>query len=122
MFFYSNYWLIWVCWEEYSFIFFYEGIILYVFFCVFVLGIVFKLVLVVNVINILGFLGLMWVVLVYGDRVLILMVFVFGFLFICVYVCYWLDCSVCMLKEINDRLFKFSKFDFLFDLLNWCVL
>jgi len=35
---YSNYWLIWVCWEEHSFIFPYEGTILYAFFCVFALG------------------------------------------------------------------------------------
>ena len=54
---YSNYWLIWVCWEEHSFIFPYEGTILYAFFCVFALGIAFKLALAANVINILGFFG-----------------------------------------------------------------
>ena len=73
---YSNYWLIWVCWEEHNFIFPYEGTILYAFFCVFALGITFKLALAANVTNILGFIGLMWVAPVYGDRVLISMAFV----------------------------------------------
>ncbi|HBN98755.1 MAG TPA: GGDEF domain-containing protein, partial [Alteromonas macleodii] len=115
---YSNYWLIWVCWEEHSFIFPYEGTILYAFFCVFALGIAFKLALAANVINILGFLGLMWVAPVYGDRVPISMAFVSGSLFICVYARYRLDRSVRMLKETNDRLLKLSKFDPLSDLLN----
>ena len=64
------------------------------FFCVFALGIAFKLALAANVINILGFLGLMWVAPVYGDRVPISMAFVSGSLFICVYARYRLDRSV----------------------------
>ena len=115
---YSNYWLIWVCWEEHNFIFPYEGTILYAFFCVFALGIPFKLALVTNVINIVGFLGLMWGAPVYGDRVPISMAFVAGSLFICVYARYRLDRSVRMLKETNDKLLKLSKFDPLSDLLN----
>ena len=115
---YSNYWLIWVCWEEHNFIFPYEGTILYAFFCVFALGIPFKLAASANVINILGFLGLMWLAPVYGDRVPISAAFVSGSLFICVYARYRLDRSVRMLKETNDRLLKLSKFDPLSDLLN----
>ena len=115
---YSNYWLIWVCWEEHNFIFPYEGTILYAFFCVFALGIPFKLAIAANVINIFGFLGLMWLAPVYGDRVLISAAFVTGSLFICVYAKYRLDRSVRKLKETNDRLLKLSKFDPLTDLLN----
>ncbi|WP_334019639.1 GGDEF domain-containing protein [Alteromonas sp. S015] len=115
---YSNYWLIWVCWEEHNFIFPYEGTILYAFFCVFALGIPFKLALVANVINIVGFLVLMWGAPVYGDRMPISMAFVAGSLFICVYARYRLDRSVRMLKETNDKLLKLSKFDPLSDLLN----
>ncbi len=115
---YSNYWLIWVCWEEHNFIFPYEGTILYAFYCVFALGITFKLALAANVINILGFFGLMWVAPVYGDRVPISMAFVLGSLFICVYARYRLDRSVHMIKETNDRLLKLSKYDPLSDLLN----
>ncbi|MBR9784919.1 MAG: GGDEF domain-containing protein [Gammaproteobacteria bacterium] len=115
---YSNYWLIFVCWQEHSFIFPYEGTILYAFFCVFALGIPFKLAASVNVINILGFLGLMWITPVYGDRVPISAAFVAGSLFICVYARYRLDRSVHLLKETNERLLKLSKFDPLSDLLN----
>ncbi|MFZ8199573.1 GGDEF domain-containing protein [Alteromonas portus] len=115
---YSNYWLIWVCWDEHSFIFPYEGTILYAFFCVFALGIPFKLAIAANVINILGFLGLMWIAPVYGDRVLISVAFVSGSLFICAYARYRLDRSVRMLKETNERLLKLSKYDPLSDLLN----
>lgn len=115
---YSNYWLIWVCWEEHNFIFPYEGTILYAFFCVFALGIPFKLAITANIINILGFLGLMWLAPVYGDRVPISAAFVTGSLFICAYAKYRLDRSVHMLKETNDRLLKLSKFDPLSDLLN----
>ncbi|WP_394222346.1 diguanylate cyclase [Alteromonas gracilis] len=115
---YSNYWLIWVCWQEQQFVFPYEGTILYAFFCVFALGIQFKLALVACVINILGFAGLMWIAPVYGDRVPISMAFVCGSLFICVYARYRLDRSVQMLKETNDRLLKLSKYDPLSDLLN----
>ena len=115
---YSNYWLIWVCWEEHNFDFPYEGTILYAFFCVFALGIQFKMALVVNLINILGFAALMYAAPVYGDRVPISMAFVSGSLFICVYARYRLDRSVQMLKETNDRLFKLSKYDPLSDLLN----
>ena len=115
---YSNYWLIFVCWQEHSFIFPYEGTILYAFFCVFALGIPFKLAVSVNVINILGFLGLMWITPVYGDRVPISAAFVAGSLFICVYARYRLDRSVHLLKETNERLLKLSKFDPLSDLLN----
>ena len=115
---YSNYWLIWVCWKEHNFIFPYEGTILYAFFCVFALGIPFKLAMAANVVNIFGFLGLMWLAPVYGDRVPISASFVTGSLFICVYAKYRLDRSVRMLKETNDRLLKLSKFDPLSDLLN----
>ena len=106
---YSNYWLIWVCWAEHDFIFPYEGTILYAFFCVFALGIPFKLAITVNLINILGFLGLMWIAPVYEDRVPISAAFVSGSLFICVYARYRLDRSVQMLKHTNDRLLKLSK-------------
>lgn len=115
---YSNYWLIWVCWDEHNFIFPYEGTILYAFFCVFALGIPFKLAITANFMNILGFLGLMWVAPVYGDRVPISAAFVSGSLFICAYARYRLDRSVRKLKETNDRLLKLSKFDPLSDLLN----
>ncbi|APD87855.1 GGDEF domain-containing protein [Alteromonas sp. Mex14] len=115
---YSNYWLIWVCWTEHDFIFPYEGTILYAFFCVFALGIPFKLAITVNLVNILGFLGLMWVAPVYGDRVPISAAFVSGSLFISVYARYRLDRSVQMLKQTNDRLLKLSKYDPLSDLLN----
>lgn len=115
---YSNYWLIWVCWAEHDFIFPYEGTILYAFFCVFALGIPFKLAITVNLVNILGFLGLMWVAPVYGDRVPISAAFVSGSLFISVYARYRLDRSVQMLKQTNDRLLKLSKYDPLSDLLN----
>ena len=115
---YSNYWLIWVCWNEHNFIFPYEGTILYAFYCVFALGIPFKLAIAANVINIFGFFALMWIAPVYGDRVPISAAFVAGSLFICVYARYRLDRSVRMLKETNDRLLKLSKYDPLSDLLN----
>ena len=115
---YSNYWLILRCWQAYQFSFPYEGTILYAFYCVFVLGVPFKLAFAANIVNIAGFLALMIVAPVYGDRVLISASFVVGSLFICVYARYRLDRSVALLKESNDRLFKLSKFDPLTDLLN----
>lgn len=115
---YSNYWLIWSCWHEFQFVFPYEGTILYAFFCVFALGIPFKLAVAANTINIMGFLALMWFAPVYGDRVAISIAFVCGSLFICAYAKYRLDRSVSMLKESNDRLLKLSKYDPLSDLLN----
>lgn len=115
---FSNYWLIWVCWTEFGFVFPYEGTILYAFYCVFALGIPFKLALIANALSIVGFIWLMWLAPVYGDRVTISSAFVAGSLFICAYAKYRLDRTLSMLKESNERLLKLSKFDPLTDLLN----
>lgn len=115
---FSNYWLIWACWKEFGFVFPYEGTILYAFFCVFALGIPFKLAFIANALIILGFVGLMWLAPVYGDRVTISSAFVAGSLFICAYAKYRLDRTLSMLKESNERLLTLSKFDPLTDLLN----
>ena len=115
---YSNYWLIWACWREYEFAFPYEGTILYAFFCVFALGIPFKLATITSVINIAGFFALMGIAPIYGDRVMISVAFVVGSLFVCAYAKYRLDRSVSMLKDTNERLLTLSKFDPLSNLLN----
>jgi diguanylate cyclase (GGDEF)-like protein len=115
---YSNYWLIWACWRDFQFVFPYEGTILYAFFCVFALGIPFKLAFFAATLNIVGFLSLMWAAPVYGDRVGISIAFVCASLFICAYAKYRLDRSVSLLEQSNDRLLKLSKFDPLSDLLN----
>ncbi|BFT31849.1 hypothetical protein D210916BOD24_30250 [Alteromonas sp. D210916BOD_24] len=115
---YSNYWLIWACWNEFEFVFPYEGTILYAFFCVFALGIPFKLAITTSVLNFTGFLVLMRLAPIYGERVTISIAFVLGSLFVCAYAKYRLDRSVSMLKDINDRLLTLSKYDPLSNLLN----
>lgn len=115
---FSNYWLIWVCWTEFGFVFPYEGTILYAFFCVFALGIPFKLAFIANGLSIVGFIWLMWIAPAYGDRVTISSAFVAGSLFICAYAKYRLDRTLSMLKASNERLLRLSKFDPLTDLLN----
>lgn len=115
---FSNYWLIWVCWAEFKFVFPYEGTILYAFYCVFALGISFKLALLASAINVAGFFVLMYIAPVYGDRVLISAAFVGGSLFVCAYAKYRLDRSVALLEATNHKLLKLSKFDPLSDLLN----
>ncbi|MEQ3638169.1 MAG: GGDEF domain-containing protein [Alteromonas sp.] len=115
---YSNYWVIWVCWQEYQFAFPYEGTILYAFYCVFALGIPFRFAITSAVINVIGFIVVMWLAPAYGDRMPISVGFVAASLFTCSYAKYRLDRSLTLLKKTNDRLTKLSKFDPLSDLLN----
>lgn len=115
---YSNYWLIWVCWQDFKFDFPYEGTILYAYYCVFALGIPFKMALMASTVNVIGFAVLMYIAPVYGDRVLISTAFVGGSLFVCAYAKYRLDRSVALLEETNHKLLKLSKYDPLSNLLN----
>ncbi len=115
---FSNYWLIWICWNEYRFAFPYEGTILYAFYCIFALGIPFKLAIATSVISIIGFLVLMWFAPVYGDRVMIYIAFVTGSLFVGSYAKYRLDRTVNILKSTNERLLTLSNYDPMSNLLN----
>jgi len=115
---YSNYWLIWVCWHNFKFDFPYEGTILYAYYCVFALGIPFKMALMASTVNVIGFAVLMYIAPVYGDRVLISTAFVGGSLFVCAYAKYRLDRSLTLLEETNHKLLKLSKYDPLSNLLN----
>ena len=100
----SNFGLIHQSWIEANFAFPYEGTILYAFYCVFALGIPFKLALLAALINVIGFVLLMVVSPVYGERVMISSAFVAGSLFICVYAKYRLDRVMELSNVINDVL------------------
>ena len=96
---YSNYLVIWVCWQEYQFAFPYEGTILYAFYCVFALGIPFRFAITSAVINVIGFIVVMWLAPAYGDRMPISVGFVAASLFTCSYAKYRLDRSLTLLKK-----------------------
>ncbi len=114
----SNFGLIHQSWIEANFAFPYEGTILYAFYCVFALGITFKLALLAALINVIGFVLLMVVSPVYGERVMISSAFVAGSLFICVYAKYRLDRVMELLVSSNKKLAKLSRIDSLTNLLN----
>lgn len=114
----SNFGLIYQCWVEASFAFPYEGTILYAFYCVFALGVPFKLALLASVINVIGFVLLMMASPAYGERVMISSAFVAGSLFICVYAKYRLDRVMQQWVSSNEKLVKLSRIDPLTNLLN----
>ncbi|MDO6566992.1 GGDEF domain-containing protein [Alteromonas sp. 1_MG-2023] len=115
---FANYLLIYQSWALHGFAFPYEGTILYAFYCVFALGVSYKLALVASLLSIAGFIGLMMVAPVYGDRVMISTAFVVGSLFICAYAKYRLDRIVILLKTTNKKLNTLSREDELTSLLN----
>ena len=115
---FANYVLIYQSWVLYEFAFPYEGTILYAFYCVFALGVTYKLALAASTISIAGFIGLMVIAPVYGDRVMISTSFVVGSLFICAYAKYRLDRIVILLKSTNKKLNTLSREDPLTHLLN----
>lgn len=115
---FTNYVLIYQCWNEHNFAFPYEGTILYAFYCVFALGIPFKLAFVSAVISILGFIGLMLITPAYGERAMVSFAFVFASLFTCVYAKYRLDRMLNLLALSNKKLNLLSRIDPLTELLN----
>ena len=115
---FANYHIIYTNWQFYSFAFPYEGTILYAFYCVFALGLAYKLALAASLICIVGFIGLMTVAPAYGDRVMISTAFVAASLFICAYAKYRLDKMVLLLTATNEKLNTLSQEDALTGLLN----
>lgn len=115
---FTNYALIYQSWIHYRFAFPYEGTIVYAFYCVFALGIPFKLAFVSAVLSVIGFVGLMLIAPVYGDRVMISSVFVSASLFTCVYAKYRLDRMFDLLALTNKKLSLLSRIDPLSGLLN----
>lgn len=115
---YTNYWLIYQLWVQHGFMFPYEGTILYAFYCVFALGISYKLAIWASAINALGFISLMLIAPVYGERVFISSAFVTGSLFICAYAKYRLDYAMSLLAAMNKQLSTLSRVDPLTNLLN----
>ena len=115
---YTNYWLIYQLWERSEFVFPYEGTILYAFYCVFALGINYRLAILASTVNALGFVGLMVIAPVYGERVFISAAFVTGSLFICAYAKYRLDYAISLLASTNKKLATLSRVDPLTNLLN----
>ena len=115
---YTNYWLIYQLWARSGFVFPYEGTILYAFYCVFALGINYRLAILASTVNALGFIGLMIIAPVYDERVFISAAFVTGSLFICAYAKYRLDYAISLLASTNEKLATLSRVDPLTGLLN----
>lgn len=115
---YTNYYLIYVCWERAAFGFPYEGTVLYAFFGYFVFGMKFGYALLLMVLSSLGFVGLMLLEPVYGARTFTNLSFVVGSLFIGVIGRHRLDRLLGELEEANARLLTLSTTDSLTELLN----
>ncbi|MCU7553370.1 GGDEF domain-containing protein [Alteromonas sp. ASW11-19] len=118
MFTYVNYGFLHYAWVTERFSFAYEGTILYTFYCIFALGVPFRLSLIAAVINVVGFILLMYMSPVYGERVMLAVGFVASSLFVGCYARYRLDHAMALLKSTNARLVVLSTRDELTGLLN----
>ncbi|MEW9799246.1 GGDEF domain-containing protein [Alteromonas sp. CYL-A6] len=115
---FSNYAFIYAAWTAQQFAFPYEGTILYAFYCIFALGIPFRLATLASAINVLGFVVLLSFCPVYAERDMLAAGFVAGSLFIASYARYRLDSMMMLLKATNARLTVLSTHDELTGLLN----
>lgn len=115
---YVNYGFLHYAWVTHGFSFAYEGTILYAFYCIFALGVPFRLSLIAAIINVLGFIVLMYISPVYDERVMLAVGFVASSLFVGCYARYRLDHAMTQLRKTNARLVILSTRDELTGLLN----
>ncbi|MGJ8682830.1 GGDEF domain-containing protein, partial [Paraglaciecola sp.] len=108
---YSNYWFIWVSWQQQGFAFPYEGTVIYSLFVLFVFRIQFRYSLIFVLIAALGFAALVATTTVYGDRNLVYLGFVASGLFVGVIGVHQIEKALQQLSVSNQKLTTLSQID-----------